>query len=362
MARKFLSARDSKAARAIVSALARWYETGKDRYEFRKNRNPYRTWITEIFLQQTQISAGRGKLKTFLQRFPDVKTLAAGPIEDVLTAFRGMGYYSRARNLFRAAQYVMARHNGVLPSAYAELKQVPGIGHYTAAMIASIHNNETVLANDANHARVLSRLFAIAQAQGSPAFAARAHALAAPLFKAGMAPGDLNEALMQWGQEICKKKPLCECCFAREHCAAYAQNAQESYPVKKPRAQSFDAAWTMLVCRRGNRYQVFEAGRSFPFLRGELMFPGFVALPPAYKEAAAPEKLPATLRRKIGKVAATLPVDFRHAITRYRISVKLVVASDAIDGGEFLTAAELRARCHSSLMQKALSRLDKLEF
>jgi A/G-specific adenine glycosylase len=357
-----LSAKHNKAAKAIVRALGGWYETQKHRYEFRHNRNPYRTWITEIFMQQTQINAGREKLKTFLKRFPDVKTLAAGPVEDVLAAFRGMGYYSRARNMFRAAQYVMARHKGVMPVSYAELKKIPGIGHYTAAIIASIHNNEAVLANDANHARVLSRLYQIDHPPGTAAFAARAHELAAPLFKADMAPGDLNEALMQWGQQICKKQPRCEACFAREYCAAYAHKAQQTYPLKKPRVQAFDVEWTMLVCRRGNKYQVFEAGRSFPFLRGELMFPGFLVLPPSNREAAVPEKLPAALRRKIGKVAAALPVDFRHAITRYKIAVKLVVARENIAGGTFLTPTELRSRCHSSLMQKALARLDKLEF
>ncbi|MFO1479438.1 MAG: hypothetical protein U1F40_04465 [Turneriella sp.] len=362
MERKFLSAKDNKAAKAIVRALGRWYETEKDRYEFRHNRNPYRTWITEIFLQQTQINAGREKLKVFLKRFPDVKTLAAGPIDDVLTAFRGMGYYSRARNMFRAAQYVMANHAATMPVTYSDLKKIPGIGHYTAAIIASIHNNETVLANDANHARVLSRLYSIEHAQGSPAFAALVHELAAPLFKAGMTPGDLNEALMQWGQNICKKNPRCEACFAREYCAAYAEKTQQTYPVKKARAQAFDVEWTMLVCRRGSKYQVFEAGRSFPFLKGELMFPGFLELPPHKKELATPERLPSALRRKVGKIAAALPVDFRHAITRYKIAVKLVIMNDGIGGGEFFTPAELRARCHSSLMQKALSRLDKLEF
>ncbi len=357
-----MPAKNNQDARAIVRALTRWYATEKDRYEFRQNRNPYRTWITEIFLQQTRINAAREKLKLFLKRFPDVQTLAAGSLDDVLTAFRGMGYYSRARNMFRAAQYVMANHAGVMPVTYDELKKIPGIGHYTAAIIASIHNNERVLANDANHARLLSRLYTIGQAQGSPAFAERVHELAVPLFQAGMMPGELNEALMQWGQEICRKKPRCEICFARSYCAAYAEKKQHTYPIRKPRAQALDVEWTMLVIRRSSKYQVFEAGRSFPFLRGELMFPGFLELPQHKKDIAVPEPLPSALRRKAGRIAATLPVDFSHAITRYRIAVKLVILNDGISGGKFLTPAELRTRCHSSLMQKALSRLDKLEF
>lgn len=357
-----MSGTELSAARPIVRALARWYAAEKDRYEFRHNRNPYRTWITEIFLQQTQIHAAREKLKLFLKRFPDVKSLAAGPLEEVLAAFRGMGYYSRARNMFRAAQSVMANYAGVMPVSYAELKKVPGIGHYTAAIIASIHNDERVLANDANHARVLARLFGIHFPLGSPAFSARVHALAEPLFRAGMPPGDLNEALMQWGQEICKKRPRCDACFARKYCAAFRNETQDEYPVQRPRAQVQDVLWTMLVYRRGVRYQVFEAGWSFPFLRGELMFPGFIALTPQNKEFAVPEKLPSALRRKVAKAAQVLPVDFRHTITRYRIAVKLVLVRDNLAGGKFLAPAELRNRCHSSLMQKALAKLDKLEF
>lgn len=351
-----------KPDKEIVRRLARWYEAEKDKYEFRAGRNPYRTWITEIFMQQTQINAGREKLKTFLKRFPDVKTLAAGPVDDVLAAFRGMGYYSRARNMHKAAQYVMATHQGKMPVSYADLTKVPGIGHYTAAIIASIHNGETVLANDANHARVLARLYGIAYAQGTPAFHDAAAKIAAPLFQGEMPPGDLNEALMQWGQAICKKSPRCDSCFAADFCEANKTQTQQAYPVKKARAQAYDVTWVMLVSRRGDRYQVVPGGRSFPFLRGELLFPGFLSLPPHNKELAAPEKLPSALRRKVEKIANSLPVDFRHAITRYRIAVKLVLVRDSLSGGEFLTPAELKARCHSSLMQKALGRLDKLEF
>ena len=361
MEKKSLPATDKKSVEALIRALGRWYKTEKDRYEFRKNRNPYRTWITEIFLQQTQINAAREKLSEFLRRFPDVKTLAKGPMEDVLTAFRGMGYYSRARNMFRAAKYILANHAGVMPVSYAELKKIPGIGHYTAAIIASIHNAERVLASDANHARVLARLFGIRHPLGSPEFSARVQAIAEPLFRAGMPPGDLNEALMQWGQSICKKSPRCDACFAREYCAAFREGTQSSYPVKRPRTQAFDVTWTMLIFRRGSKYQVFEAGGSFPFLKGELMFPGFFALPPQMAECAVPENFPAALKRKAEKIAATLPVDFRHAITRYKITVKLVVLKDCMDGGAFLNPAELKALCHSSLMQKALLKLDKLE-
>src|SRR5262245_15783283 len=100
---------------SLVNRLAAWYAGERHRYEFRLERNAYRTWITEIFLQQTQIAAGREKLKTFLRRFPDVATLAKGPVSDVLAAFRGMGYYSRARNMHKAAVEIARKHGGEVP-------------------------------------------------------------------------------------------------------------------------------------------------------------------------------------------------------------------------------------------------------
>ena len=348
--------------KALPAALGRWYAGEKHRYEFRAGRNAYRTWITEIFLQQTQINAGREKLKAFLQRFPDVKTLARGPESDVLAAFRGMGYYSRARNMFRAALYVLANHKGSMPVSYAELVRIPGIGHYTAAIVASIHNDEKILALDANHARVLSRLFAIAHAPGTPAFRQAAEDAAEIFFDSKLPPGDINEALMQWGQTICKKNPRCELCFATDACAAKKSETQSAYPMKRARTPALDVLWVMLANRKGEKYQVFEAGRSFPFLKGELMFPGFLILPEDKGEYATPGTMPDALRRKVAKAAHALPVDFRHAITRYRIAVKILIVKEGPAGGEFLTPTELKRRCHSSLMQKALSRLDKLEF
>lgn len=359
MERLSLGVAEKHLAEQIVRALEHWYARVRDRYEFRYDRNPYRTWITEIFLQQTQINAARIRLQAFLKKFPDVATLAASSLDEVLTAFRGMGYYSRARNLHRAAAYMMANYAGEVPVRYTELKKIPGIGHYTAAIIASIYNRESVLACDANQVRVLSRLFAIPHEQNSKAFTKRAQELASPLFASGLAPGDLNEALMQWGQEICKKKPRCEVCFAQDLCVAYSHKTQHEYPAKRPKKEALPLVWCMFICRQGERYQVFEAGRSFPFLQGELIFPGLLVLPPEKKEVALPAALPNDLRRRAKDAIVGAPGDFHHAITRYRITVRLLRAPITIAKGQFLTTSELRARCHSSLMQKAIALLDK---
>jgi A/G-specific adenine glycosylase len=347
---------------SLVNRLSAWYAGEKHRYEFRLERNPYRTWITEIFLQQTQIAAGKEKLKTFLKRFPDVKTLAKGPIADVLTAFQGMGYYSRARNMHKAAVEIVKKHKGEVPVAYGELTGIAGIGHYTAAIVASIHGGEKILALDANHARVLSRLYQISEPQGGQKFKEISARTAAPLFESKMSAGDVNEALMQWGQLICKKTPLCEKCFAADFCGAYSANRQRDYPKKVARAEPLEILWLMFVHRNGSKYQVFENSEKFPFLRGELMFPAHIVVPPKGNVAMLPEKIPAALVKKTLGKAQNLPVDFKHTITRYKISVKLMFTDTPQPGGKFLTPAELKDKCHSSLMQKAIRRLDKLEF
>lgn len=347
-------------AKKIEAKLRHWYEGEKHRYDFRESRNPYRTWITEIFLQQTQIAAGRIKLKTFLKRFPDVKSLAAGPIADVLAAFQGMGYYSRARNMHRAAVHIVENFRGKVPVQYADLVKIPGIGHYTAAIVSSIHGGEKILALDANHARVLSRLFRINEPQASTKFRIAAGRAARPLFEGKMPPGDVNEALMQWGQTICKKNPLCDKCFAAPDCGAYAAGETPNYPVKGVRTEAVDILWLMLIHRKNSRYQVFENDGKFPFLRGEWLFPSVIS--PREGVSELPQKIPAAFIRKHTVRAQSLPVDFRHAITRYKISVKLMMANEPLAGGKYFTVAELAEKCHSSLMQKALRRLDKLEF
>lgn len=347
-------------AKKIEAKLRHWYEGEKHRYDFREGRNPYRTWITEIFLQQTQITAGRTKLKSFLKRFPDVKALAAVPVADVLAAFQGMGYYSRARNMHRAAVHIVENFRGKVPIQYGDLVKIPGIGHYTAAIVSSIHGGEKILALDANHARVLSRLFRIGEPQGSAKFRAATERAAQPLFESKMSPGDVNEALMQWGQSICKKNPLCEKCFAANECAAYAAGEAKSLPVKGARSEAVDILWLMFIHRKQAKYQAIENKGRFPFLKGEWMFPSVIS--PLDGVTELPQKMPPAFIKKSIIKAQSLPVDFRHAITRYRISVKLLMVNEPQEGGRFFTVTELAEKCHSSLMQKALRRLDKLEF
>lgn len=335
----------------LPERLQSWYAHEKHRYEFRLKRDIYRTWITEIFLQQTQINAAKEKLKFFLATFPTVTSLAQGDISEVLQCFQGMGYYTRARNMHRAAQIIVKDHHAKIPTSYTALKKIPGIGHYTAAMLASIHGKEKILALDANHVRVLSRLYEIPYTAHSQSFADAARKYAEVFLESTMPPGDVNEALMQWGQIICTKTPKCSICFASEFCKSFQNNTQNLYPQKTKRVEAVLVNWIMLIYRYKDKYQVFFNDGNFPFLKGELLFASII------DNHIIPKNFSKKGINEIIRNAEKLPVDIHHAITHHKIAVKLMEKKHTLPNGDFFTLDELQKKCHSSLMQKVLKQL-----
>ena len=192
-------------------------------------RDPYRVWVSEILLQQTQVSRGRIYFENFVTQFPDVAALAAAPIDAVLKAWEGCGYYARARNLHKAAQRMA--QTGV-PTTYEGWLTLPGVGPYTAAAISSLAFGEERAVNDGNVRRVLARLYAEHQPTGNWV-QDKADALLAT-----SRPGDWNEALMDLGATICTpKSPNCPLCPLSKHCAAFQSGQPGSYPAPKPRPE-----------------------------------------------------------------------------------------------------------------------------
>ncbi|MFC6592180.1 A/G-specific adenine glycosylase [Deinococcus lacus] len=192
-------------------------------------RDPYRTWVSEVLLQQTQVARGREYYARFLAAFPSVDDLAAAPGDAVLKAWEGCGYYARARNLHRAAQMVSAA--GAFPDSYAGWLALPGIGPYTAAALASLTAGEARAVNDGNVRRVLARV--CGERGATPAWVQAA----ADAFLNPQHPGAHNEALMDLGATICTPRtPRCLECPLRTGCAAYAAGQPTAYPAPKPRA------------------------------------------------------------------------------------------------------------------------------
>jgi A/G-specific adenine glycosylase len=221
----------------LRAALLRFYRRHRRDLPWRRTRDPYAIWVSEIMLQQTQVATVEPRYRQFLAEFPDVATLARAPVERVCEAWAGLGYYSRARNLHAAARAVVAEHDGVLPRDAAGLVRLPGIGRYTAGAVASIAFDEPAPIVDGNVARVLARLHALTASPKSAAGSRRLWTWAAELVR-GPQPGELNQALMELGALVCTpRSPQCPTCPVRRHCRAGRSGRAERFPpaAKRPR-------------------------------------------------------------------------------------------------------------------------------
>ena len=219
--------------------LLAWYDRHQRVLPWRarpgQRSDPYRVWLAEIMLQQTTVVTVGPYYTKFLARWPTVEALAEAPLDDVLGAWAGLGYYARARNLHRCAQTVVAEHGGRFPDSEEGLLALPGIGRYTAAAIAAIAFGRRAVVVDGNVERVVSRLFAMASPlpKAKPQFYAAAERLT-PDVRAG----DYAQAVMDLGATICvPRTPKCLLCPWTDACAAYAAGNPERYPVKSPKAE-----------------------------------------------------------------------------------------------------------------------------
>jgi A/G-specific adenine glycosylase len=217
-----------------------WYELEKRNLPWRANQDPYRIWISEIMLQQTRVDTVIDYFYRFMELFPTIKDLAEAPDDKLLKAWEGLGYYSRARNLKIAAQQIMTEFNGQMPQTIDEIRQLKGIGPYTAGAIGSIAFQLPEPAIDGNVMRVVSRLFEIA--------ADIAKASSRKVFEEAMyqiiddvRPGDFNQAMMDLGSAICTPtSPKCEACPIQAFCGAYQAGTMTDYPVKTKKSKAKD--------------------------------------------------------------------------------------------------------------------------
>lgn len=196
--------------------------------------DPYRVWLSEIMLQQTTVEAVKAYFNKFVALWPTVKSMAEASEDDILRAWAGLGYYSRARNLKKCADIIAANNNGEFPATAAELKELPGIGDYTSAAIAAIAFGEPAAVVDGNVERVISRLYAINTPL--PAAKTQIRALMGQLTPNDR-PGDFAQAVMDLGATICTpRRPACAICPVNDDCEALAHHDPETFPVKAPKA------------------------------------------------------------------------------------------------------------------------------
>ncbi len=300
--------------------LVAWFDQNGRDLPWRRLRNPYTVWVSEIMLQQTQVRSVVDYFVRFVEQFPTVEALAGAPLQDVLKAWEGLGYYSRARNLHKAARLVVEKYGGRLPNKKSAILKLPGIGRYTAGAILSLAFGAREPVLDGNVGRVLSRVFFLEEPIETSHAKERLWHLADALLPAKEA-GKFNEALMELGAVVCTpREPACGACPVREMCGAFARGKQNELPLRKPRKKvpHYDVAAGV----------IWNAGKILVTLRPtDKMLGGLWEFPGGKCEQG--ESLEACLRREIREelgleIRVREPfLKVRHAYSHFKITLHM---------------------------------------
>ncbi len=330
---------------SVAERLLDWYDRNHRSLPWRSPPgtvapDPYRVWLSEVMLQQTQVASVRPYFEAWTARWPSFAALAAADDADVMAAWAGLGYYARARNLLTCARGVAAR--GALPDTEGELRRLPGIGDYTAAAIAAIAFGRRAVVVDANVERVVSRLFAVAEPLPSARPAIRA---ATDTITPDRRAGDFAQAMMDLGSMVCTtRSPRCLLCPLRDDCAAHAMGTPDAFPVKAAKKAKPQRHGTLFWAERDGR--VLLVRRPDKGLLG-----GMRALPtgPWVEQAPGVEGAPfAADWRTIGVV--------RHGFTHFDLACTVMVADAADDTaqGEWWPVADIAAAGLPTLFARAI--------
>ena len=239
----------AKSAKAAGRLLMAWFARNQRADPWRENATPYSIWVAEVMLQQTVVKAVVPYFETWIRLFPDVASLAGASEQKVLRTWEGLGYYSRARNLHKAAKLIVSGHGGKLPSEFDQLLRLPGIGEYTAAAIMSIAFGKPYPVVDANVTRVVRRILAIPDDSVTGKKRVRDFLELAIHRKR---PGDFNEAMMELGQRVCRsRQPQCEICPLRGHCTAHRLGIEGEIPAGKASRSLRKSSIVLVILNRG---------------------------------------------------------------------------------------------------------------
>ena len=262
----------------LPGALLPWYEKNKRDLPWRQTCDPYHIWVSEIMLQQTRVEAVKGYYTRFVNKLPTVAALAECDDEQLHKLWEGLGYYSRVRNLKKAARQVMTEHGGVFPGEYDKVLALTGIGEYTAGAICSIAFNQPTPAVDGNVLRVIARITDDHTPIDAPVFKKSVREQLAQIYPAQA--GDFTQALMELGATVCgpNRAPDCESCPCKEFCLAFARKTADKLPVKSPKRQRKAEQRTVFILSCNGRYALQKrpgkgllAGLwQFPNLEGKL--------------------------------------------------------------------------------------------
>jgi A/G-specific adenine glycosylase len=348
------------------AALLAWYDRHRRALPWRalngERPDPYRVWLSEIMLQQTTVRAVAPYYARFLARWGDVDALAAAPLEEVLKAWAGLGYYARARNLHACARAVVERHGGVFPATEAELRALPGIGAYTAAAVAAIAFDAPASPVDGNIERVVARLFAIAEPL--PSAKPELRRLAREITPRRRT-GDFAQAMMDLGATICTpKRPACALCPWNESCAAFARGDAETFPRRIPKREGALRRGAAFVARRSDGYVLVRTRPAKGLLGGMTEVPT-TEWSADFDEGSALAEAPefSSMRRdaKNGIRWRRLPGVVRHVFTHFPLELSIYVAdlppqTRAAESTRWVAINELAGEALPSLMRKVVAR------
>ena len=304
----------------FAERLIRWHhQNGRHDLPWQQQPTPYRVWVSEVMLQQTQVATVIDYFQRFMARFPDVVALAQADQDEVLHLWSGLGYYSRARNLHKAAQRIKQDFGGALPTEQSQLMELPGIGRSTAAAIVALSANRRATILDGNVKRVLTRYFALAGAPGTAAFDKALWTLAE-----ACTPHDdvavYTQAIMDLGATLCtRRQPQCQRCPQAQHCAAHARGQEEHFPVARRRAERRARSVVLLLLQRADGCVLLRRRPPQGVWAGLWVPPEFESVTAAmdhvarqYGDAAQPA--PAT--------APALWPAFRHVFTHFDLDIQ----------------------------------------
>jgi A/G-specific adenine glycosylase len=299
--------------------LMNWYTSNHRSFPWRENPNTFHTWICETMSQQTLLKVVLPKFIEFIREFPSLDHLARAHETQLRKVWQGLGYYARARNLQKGAQYICEKKSSVLPQTYNDWIEVPGVGPYTASILASIHNKEKVACVDGNVIRVMSRLFGIENPwnkKGAEEIKMSAQQLMNTLPNTFL-PGNYNQAVMELGATVCKKQnPLCSVCPVSSVCHAFKTNQAAQIPQTKPKVEKIGTHLLgLLFVKSEFPSQVGVLNRSGKFLKNTTGFPLVSNLEPIYSSL---------LNKTLVKQLSLLP-SVPHTITNHKISATPIV-------------------------------------
>jgi A/G-specific adenine glycosylase len=347
--------------RDLVASLLEWFPRSARDLPWRRTSDPYAIFVSEIMLQQTQVRTVIPYWERWMNVFPNSASLAGAEIERVLKLWEGLGYYSRARNLQRAAQLIQSRHDGQFPKTHEEVSNLPGIGPYTAGAICSIAFNQPTPILDGNVIRVLCRIFGIGQDPAKTTTRRRLWSLARELVETASQTrlayscSTLNQSLMELGALICTPKgPSCERCPVEKYCVARKTSRVLRLPALAKREKQTARRFAAFVAQRGDQFLV----RQRP---DNVVNAGFWEFPNVEQEFDASLTSPAGLTLRKSAVPFLV---IRHTITRYQITLEVYEADsnghDPQSDGEWRDLESLAALPFSAAHKKILERLADL--